>query len=71
VHVADLAALRAALVRARAAELTQVIVIDTTHTRTTDDGGCWWEVGIPEVSARAEVDAAAAAAREARRAQRA
>jgi 3D-(3,5/4)-trihydroxycyclohexane-1,2-dione acylhydrolase (decyclizing) len=46
------------------------VVIDTTHRRTTDDGGCWWEVGIPEVSERAEVGAAAAAARESRRAQR-
>jgi 3D-(3,5/4)-trihydroxycyclohexane-1,2-dione acylhydrolase (decyclizing) len=33
-------------------------VIDTTHTRTTAEGGCWWEVGIPEVSARPEVQAA-------------
>jgi 3D-(3,5/4)-trihydroxycyclohexane-1,2-dione acylhydrolase (decyclizing) len=32
-----------------------VIVITTTHTRTTDDGGCWWEVAIPEVSERTEV----------------
>ena len=70
VHVPDIAALRDALVRARAAKKTQVIVIDTTHARTTDDGGCWWEVGIPEVSTRAEVDAAAAAARAAKQAQR-
>ena len=69
VHVPDVAALREALVRARAAKRTQVIVIDTTHARTTDDGGCWWEVGIPEVSARAEVGAAAAAARDAKRTQ--
>ena len=32
-----------------------VVVIDTTPWRTTDDGGAWWEVAIPEVSARAEV----------------
>ncbi len=70
VHVPDVRALRDALVRARAATKTQVIVIDTTHTRTTDDGGCWWEVGIPEVSQRPEVDVAAAAARAARSAQR-
>ena len=57
-HVADVAALKAAMVLARAATKTQVIVIDTTHTRTTDDGGCWWEVAIPEVSERAEVNAA-------------
>ncbi|HEY9026121.1 MAG TPA: 3D-(3,5/4)-trihydroxycyclohexane-1,2-dione acylhydrolase (decyclizing) [Burkholderiaceae bacterium] len=69
-HVRDVAALREALVRARTKPRTQVIVIDTTHARTTEDGGCWWEVGIPEVSTRPEVDAAAAAGREAKRAQR-
>ncbi|HEX7687548.1 MAG TPA: thiamine pyrophosphate-dependent enzyme, partial [Burkholderiaceae bacterium] len=69
-HVRDLAELRAALAEARAATTTQVIVIDTTHARTTDDGGAWWEVGIPGVSARPEVGAAAAAALDAKRAQR-
>ena len=44
--------------RARAATGTQVIVIDTTPWRSTDDGGAWWEVAIPEVSPRAEVRAA-------------
>ena len=58
VHVANVAELKSAMVTARAAVKTQVIVIDTTHTRTTDDGGCWWEVAIPEVSARAEVNEA-------------
>ena len=70
VHVPDIAGLRAAMRRARAAAKTQVIVIDTTHARTTDDGGCWWEVAVPQASARPAVDAAAAAAREAKRAQR-
>jgi 3D-(3,5/4)-trihydroxycyclohexane-1,2-dione acylhydrolase (decyclizing) len=58
VHVANVAELKSAMHKARAATRTQVIVIDTTHTRTTDDGGCWWEVSIPEVSQRPEVDAA-------------
>ena len=70
VHVPDIAALRVAMVRARAATKTQVIVIDTTHTRTTDDGGCWWEVAVPQVSERPAVDTAAAASRDAKRAQR-
>ena len=70
VHVPDIASLRAAMTRARAATKTQVIVVDTTHARSTDDGGCWWEVAIPQASARPAVDAAAAAAREAKRAQR-
>jgi 3D-(3,5/4)-trihydroxycyclohexane-1,2-dione acylhydrolase (decyclizing) len=70
VHVPDVAALRAAMTRARAATKTQVIVIATTHARTTDDGGCWWEVAVPQASDRPAVDAAAAASREAKRAQR-
>ena len=58
VHVADLAELKTAMQRARAAARTQVIVIDTSPWRTTDDGGAWWEVAIPEVSERAEVQEA-------------
>ncbi len=69
VHVKDVAELKAAMVKARAARRTQVIVIDTTHTRITD-GGCWWEVGIPEVSTRAEVQDAHARYLEAQQAQR-
>jgi 3D-(3,5/4)-trihydroxycyclohexane-1,2-dione acylhydrolase (decyclizing) len=46
------------MVKARAARRSQVLVIDTTHTRTTAEGGCWWEVGIPEVSPRSEVNQA-------------
>ena len=69
VHVKDVAELKAAMVKARAARRTQVIVIDTTHTRITD-GGCWWEVGIPEISTRAEVRDARARYLEAQQAQR-
>ena len=58
VHVANIAELKFAMQRARAATRTQVIVIDTSPWRTTEDGGAWWEVAIPEVSARAEVLAA-------------
>ncbi|WP_258186912.1 thiamine pyrophosphate-dependent enzyme [Chromobacterium haemolyticum] len=57
-HVADIAGLEAALVRARAAERSYLIVIDTDPARTTEAGGCWWEVAVPEVSERAEVRAA-------------
>jgi 3D-(3,5/4)-trihydroxycyclohexane-1,2-dione acylhydrolase (decyclizing) len=60
-HVNGVAELKSAMVTARAAQRTQVLVIDTTHTRTTAEGGCWWEVGIPEVSARPQVNAAYAA----------
>ena len=55
VHVANIAQLKAAMVDARAATQTHVLVIDTTHNRTTEDGGCWWEVPIAEVSERVEV----------------
>jgi 3D-(3,5/4)-trihydroxycyclohexane-1,2-dione acylhydrolase (decyclizing) len=48
----------------------KVIVIDTTPWRTTEDGGCWWEVAIPEVSPRAEVQQARAQYEIQRREQR-
>ena len=70
VHVTDVAELKTAMTAARAATRTQVLVIDTTHTRTTDDGGCWWEVAIPEVSARTEVTDAHTAYLAAKRDQR-
>lgn len=69
VHVKDVAELKAAMVKARAAHRTQVIVIDTTHHRITD-GGCWWEVAIPEVSDRAEVQQARAGYEQAQQGQR-
>jgi 3D-(3,5/4)-trihydroxycyclohexane-1,2-dione acylhydrolase (decyclizing) len=49
-----------ALQRARQSERSYVIVIDTDPTVTTEAGGAWWEVAIPEVSARTEVEAARA-----------
>nr|WP_082568580.1 3D-(3,5/4)-trihydroxycyclohexane-1,2-dione acylhydrolase (decyclizing) [Rhizobacter sp. Root1221] len=70
VHVDGIPALKAAMQRARAATRTQVIVIDTTHTRTTDDGGCWWEVAVPEISQRPEVNDAHALYRAGKQTQR-
>lgn len=55
VLVKDINELKVAMGKARAGKITQVIVINTTHTRTTEDGGWWWEVGIPQVSPRIEV----------------
>ena len=52
--------LEAALARARAADRTYVICIATDPAHTTAEGGCWWEVAVPEVSDRAEVRAARA-----------
>jgi 3D-(3,5/4)-trihydroxycyclohexane-1,2-dione acylhydrolase (decyclizing) len=54
-HVANIAGLEAALQRARAADRTYVVSIDTDAARTTDDGGWWWEVAVPEVSSREAV----------------
>jgi 3D-(3,5/4)-trihydroxycyclohexane-1,2-dione acylhydrolase (decyclizing) len=55
-HVGTLGELGAALGRARAATRTHVVVIDTDPRRTTEAGGCWWDVAVPEVSDRPEVN---------------
>ncbi|WP_312409098.1 3D-(3,5/4)-trihydroxycyclohexane-1,2-dione acylhydrolase (decyclizing) [Comamonas sp.] len=70
VHVANIDALRQALEAARAASSTHVIVINTTAERSTADGGCWWEVAIPEVSACADVSRARARYEQAKQAQK-
>ena len=57
-HVNSLTELEAALVRARAADRTYVAVIDTDPLRTTEAGGSWWEVAVPEVSESPGVRAA-------------
>jgi 3D-(3,5/4)-trihydroxycyclohexane-1,2-dione acylhydrolase (decyclizing) len=47
---ADLSQLEAALEQARVADRTCVIVIETDPDSTTDAGGAWWDVAVPEVS---------------------
>jgi 3D-(3,5/4)-trihydroxycyclohexane-1,2-dione acylhydrolase (decyclizing) len=59
--VANIPELEAALQRARAANRTYLICIDTDDTRTTDEGGWWWEVAVPEVSPSESVRQARAA----------
>ncbi|HRO25891.1 MAG TPA: 3D-(3,5/4)-trihydroxycyclohexane-1,2-dione acylhydrolase (decyclizing) [Luteimonas sp.] len=54
----NLGELRAALARARAADRSSVVVIDTDPLKTTEAGGWWWDVAVPEVSDRPEVNAA-------------
>jgi 3D-(3,5/4)-trihydroxycyclohexane-1,2-dione acylhydrolase (decyclizing) len=54
-NVKTIAELEAALKRARAADRTYVVCIETDPARTTEDGGCWWEVAVPEVSTRGQV----------------
>jgi 3D-(3,5/4)-trihydroxycyclohexane-1,2-dione acylhydrolase (decyclizing) len=56
--VDSLAQLEEALRQARTADRTSVIVIDTDPLVTTDAGGHWWDVAVPEVSTRSEVNAA-------------
>jgi 3D-(3,5/4)-trihydroxycyclohexane-1,2-dione acylhydrolase (decyclizing) len=47
--------LELALQRAKASDRTYVVVIDTDPMPTTEEGGAWWDVAVPEVSPRAEV----------------
>ena len=54
-NVEGIEALEAALARARAADRTTVIALPTDPARTTEAGGWWWEVAVPEVSTRAAV----------------
>ncbi|MGV8953931.1 MAG: 3D-(3,5/4)-trihydroxycyclohexane-1,2-dione acylhydrolase (decyclizing) [Cypionkella sp.] len=58
VKVTTIAELEAALLAAKGAKIPQVIVIDTDPWPSTEAGGTWWDVGVPEVSDRAEVKAA-------------
>lgn len=53
--VASLAELEAALAEARSHDRTSVVVIDTDPLVSTDAGGHWWDVAVPEVSVRDEV----------------
>jgi 3D-(3,5/4)-trihydroxycyclohexane-1,2-dione acylhydrolase (decyclizing) len=53
-RVADLAEFDAALERARAADKTTAIVIETDPAAATAAGGAWWDVAVPEVSPRPE-----------------
>ena len=54
----DIAALEAAVTKARNATRTTVIVIETDPQSATDAGGAWWNVPVAEVSADARVRAA-------------
>ncbi|PSJ61060.1 3D-(3,5/4)-trihydroxycyclohexane-1,2-dione acylhydrolase (decyclizing) [Kumtagia ephedrae] len=53
--VASIAGLEAALAKARGNDRTTVVVIDTDPLVSTDEGGAWWDVAVPEVSAREQV----------------
>jgi 3D-(3,5/4)-trihydroxycyclohexane-1,2-dione acylhydrolase (decyclizing) len=51
----SIAALEQALARAKKADRTSVIVIETDALKTTEAGGWWWDVAVPEVSERVAV----------------
>lgn len=58
VKVKGIGELEDALKKARGAQRSTVIVIDTDPLASTDAGGHWWDVAVPEVSTRTEVNAA-------------
>jgi 3D-(3,5/4)-trihydroxycyclohexane-1,2-dione acylhydrolase (decyclizing) len=70
IKVTSLADLEAALKTAKASPKTHAIIIDTDPMHTTDAGGTWWQVGIPEVSTRKQVVKANAQWRKGQKSQR-
>lgn len=68
--VGSLSELADALGRAKAANQSYVVVISTDPVTTTDSGGAWWDVAIPEVSERADVREAFLRYQEAKKKQR-
>jgi 3D-(3,5/4)-trihydroxycyclohexane-1,2-dione acylhydrolase (decyclizing) len=70
VKVASIAELEKAIADSRKNDRTSVFVIDTDPLVTTEAGGHWWDVAVPEVSPREQVNKAHKAYVEARAAQR-
>ena len=70
VKVSSIAELEQAIEASRGNTRTSVFVIDTDPLVTTQEGGHWWDVAVPEVSPRAEVNAAHANYIEKRKNQR-
>ncbi|HLU05283.1 MAG TPA: 3D-(3,5/4)-trihydroxycyclohexane-1,2-dione acylhydrolase (decyclizing) [Woeseiaceae bacterium] len=64
--VRNLEELEQALDQAATAARTQVIVIETDPAKSTSAGGAWWDVPVPEISDRPEVQQAFAAYEKAR-----
>ena len=67
---ASLDALESALREAEKVERTTVLVIDTDPLISTEAGGHWWDVAVPEVSVRPSVNAARKEYEEALKGQR-
>ncbi|WP_136656544.1 3D-(3,5/4)-trihydroxycyclohexane-1,2-dione acylhydrolase (decyclizing) [Nitratireductor sp. XY-223] len=68
--VSSLADLENAVAAARDSDRTTVIVIDTDPLPSTEAGGTWWDVAVPEVSVRQQVRDARSAYEEGRKGQR-
>jgi 3D-(3,5/4)-trihydroxycyclohexane-1,2-dione acylhydrolase (decyclizing) len=60
IKVSSIAELETALEKRAEISGPYVIVIDTDPYPSTEPGGTWWDVGVPEVSERSEVNAARA-----------
>ncbi|KZC99196.1 MULTISPECIES: 3D-(3,5/4)-trihydroxycyclohexane-1,2-dione acylhydrolase (decyclizing) [unclassified Thalassospira] len=56
--VSSITELEDAMVRAKEADRSYVIVIDTDPLPSTEAGGHWWDVAVPEVSVRPSVNEA-------------
>ncbi|MBB6483212.1 3D-(3,5/4)-trihydroxycyclohexane-1,2-dione acylhydrolase (decyclizing) [Rhizobium lusitanum] len=70
VKVSSITELEQAIEASKKNDRSSVIVIDTDPLITTNEGGHWWDVAVPEVSPRAEVNKARAAYEKARASQR-
>ncbi|GHB20244.1 3D-(3,5/4)-trihydroxycyclohexane-1,2-dione acylhydrolase (decyclizing) [Pseudovibrio japonicus] len=57
-HVSSIEELGEALERAKASSKSYCVVIDTDPLPSTEAGGHWWDVAVPEVSSRKEVNEA-------------
>ena len=68
-RVSSIAELERALKEAEADTRTSVVVIDTDPLISTEAGGHWWDVAVPEVSVRPTVNAARAEYEKKRKAQ--
>lgn len=67
--VTGIAELEQALVRARQSQTTYVIALNTDPLPSTQEGGAWWEVAVPEVSEREAVNSAYQSYRDAKQQQ--
>lgn len=70
VKVSSIAELEQAIADSKKNDRSSVFVIDTDPLITTDAGGHWWDVAVPEVSPRGDVNKAHEAYVKARAAQR-